>query len=135
MSDTVTLRTRKFMTNRLLGRKQMVVDVIHPNTPTPSKEILREKLQKLYSVPDVQQIQVFGLRTGFGGGKTTGFAMIYDSIDSFKKFEPRHRLIRAGMMTKAERPSRQQRKQRKNRLKKLRGTAKVNPSKGKKKEA
>ena len=27
----VTLRTRKFMTNRLLQRRQMVVDVLHPN--------------------------------------------------------------------------------------------------------
>ena len=28
---TVTVRTRKYMTNRLLSRRQMVVDVLHPN--------------------------------------------------------------------------------------------------------
>lgn len=36
---------------------------------------------------------VFGFRTAFGGGKSTGFALIYDSKDSLK-FEPRYRLIR-----------------------------------------
>lgn len=55
------------------------------------------------------QISVFGLRTQFGGGKTTGFALIYDSPEAMKKFEPQYRLIRVGMATKGERPSRQQR--------------------------
>lgn len=29
----ITLRTSKFQTNRLLQRKQMVVDVLHPTRP------------------------------------------------------------------------------------------------------
>ena len=33
----VTLRTRKFMTNRLLSRKQFVLEVIHPGRPNVSK--------------------------------------------------------------------------------------------------
>merc|ERR1711928_21949 len=34
MADvTATIRTRKFMTNRLLARRQMVVDVLHPGLP------------------------------------------------------------------------------------------------------
>ena len=28
------------------------------------------------------------------GGKSTGFALIYDTMDYAKKFEPKHRLIR-----------------------------------------
>ena len=36
----------------------------------------------------------FGFRTKFGGGKSTGFALIYDSVDFLKKFEPKHRLGR-----------------------------------------
>lgn len=32
----------------------------------------------------------------FGGGKSTGFGLIYDTIDSAKKFEPKYRLIRVG---------------------------------------
>jgi hypothetical protein len=33
----VTLRTRKFMTNRLLSRKQFVLEVIHPGRANVSK--------------------------------------------------------------------------------------------------
>jgi hypothetical protein len=55
------------------------------------------------------QISVFGLRTQFGGGKTTGFALVYDSPEAMKKFEPQYRLIRVGLATKVERASRQQR--------------------------
>lgn len=54
-------------------------------------------------------MNVFGFRTQFGGGKSTGFALIYDSHEAMKKFEPRYRLIRIGAATKIEKPSRQQR--------------------------
>merc|ERR1711977_539354 len=127
----VTLRTRKFIRNPLLGRKQMVVDILHPNRANISKEELREKLGGLYKAQK-DQISVFGLRTQFGGGKTTGFALVYDSPEAMKKFEPQYRLVRVGLATKAERASRQQRKQRKNRQKTLRGTAKVKGAKAKK---
>lgn len=30
----------------------------------------------------------------FGGGKSTGFGLIYDTLDAAKKFEPKYRLIR-----------------------------------------
>ena len=36
-STAVTLRTRKFMTNRLLSRKQFVLEVIHPGRANVSK--------------------------------------------------------------------------------------------------
>uniref|UniRef100_A0A8D0H5J7 40S ribosomal protein S24 n=1 Tax=Sphenodon punctatus TaxID=8508 RepID=A0A8D0H5J7_SPHPU len=136
MNDTVTIRTRKFMTNRLLQRKQMgignlsgkttslsktntVIDVLHPGKATVPKTEIREKLAKMYkTTPDV--IFVFGFRTHFGGGKTTGFGMIYDSLDYAKKNEPKHRLARHGLYEK-------------NRMKKVRGTAKANVGAGKKK--
>lgn len=44
------------------------------------------------TTPDV--VFVFGFKTQFGGGKTTGFAMIYDSLDYAKKNEPKYRLTR-----------------------------------------
>uniref|UniRef100_A0A2K5RT83 40S ribosomal protein S24 n=1 Tax=Cebus imitator TaxID=2715852 RepID=A0A2K5RT83_CEBIM len=118
------IRTRKFMTNRLLQRKQMVIDVLHPGKATVPKTEIREKLAKMYkTTPDV--IFVFGFRTHFGGGKTTGFGMIYDSLDYAKKNEPKHRLARHGLYEK-KKTSRKQRKERKNRMKKVRGTAKAN---------
>merc|ERR1712098_107076 len=123
METAATIRTRKFLTNRLLNRKQMVVDVLHPGRATVPKTEVREKLASMYkSTPDV--IFCFGFRTQFGGGKTTGFALIYDSMDFAKKFEPKYRQVRYGMM-EIKRPTRKQRKERKNRQKKVRGTKKA----------
>ena len=59
----------------------------------------------------------------FGGGKSTGFGLIYDSLESFKKFEPHYRQVRNGVAEPISK-SRKQRKERKNRLKKIRGTKK-----------
>lgn len=129
------------MTNRLLCRKQMVCDVLHPGQPSVKKTEIREKLAKMYKVtfnllifhfyydifcilqvtPDV--VFVFGFRTNFGGGKSTGFALIYDDVSYATKFEPKHRLQRHGLFEKKIQ-TRKQRKERKNRMKKVRGTGK-----------
>ena len=101
----------------------MVVDVLHPGRATVSKTEIREKLARMYkTTPDV--VFVFGFRTNFGGGKTTGFGLIYDSLDFAKKFEPKYRLARHGLYHK-DKVARKQRKERKNRQKKVRGTKKA----------
>ncbi|ORE10417.1 hypothetical protein BCV72DRAFT_301808 [Rhizopus microsporus var. microsporus] len=122
-ASTVTIRTRKFLTNRLLQRKQMVVDVIHPGLANVSKDELRAKIAKMYKA-EKEVVSVFGFKTHFGGGKTTGFALIYDNLEALKKFEPRYRLVRYGL---AEPPKggRKQRKEKKNREKKFRGVRKT----------
>ncbi|EJD03906.1 uncharacterized protein FOMMEDRAFT_19233 [Fomitiporia mediterranea MF3/22] len=123
-SSPITLRTRKFITNRLLARRQMVVDVLHPGRPNVSKAELSEKLAQLYKA-DKARVVPFGFRTHFGGGRSTGFALIYDDEAAQKRFEPRYRLVRAGLTQKVDKPSRKLRKERKNRAKKLRGTKKT----------
>ena len=97
-------------------------------TPTPlilpsSQAELREKLAKMYDVQDNACVSLFGFRTQFGGGKSTGFGLIYDNVDAMKKFEPKHRIIRAGLKESVTK-SRKQIKEKKNRVKKLRGGAK-----------
>merc|ERR1712141_610531 len=120
----ITVRTRKYMTNRLLARRQMVVDVLHPNRPSVAKTDIREKLAKMYKcTPD--RVFAFGFRTQFDGGKSTGFALIYDTMDFAKKFEPKYRLLRQGVIEAKTRGSRKQRKEKKNRTKKVRGIAKA----------
>ncbi|KAI9208444.1 ribosomal protein S24 [Polychytrium aggregatum] len=123
MADAITIRTRKFLNNPLLQRKQTVVDVLHPGRAGISHKELRDKLAKLYK-SDVENVFVFGFRTQFGGGKTTGFALIYDSLDAAKKFEPKYRLVRHGL-AENKKASRKQRKEKRNRMKKVRGTKKV----------
>lgn len=131
-SAPITLRARKFITNRLLSRRQFILDVLHPSRPNVSKEELAEKLATMYKT-EKARVVLFGFRTQFGGGKSTGFALIYDDEASQKKFEPKHRLIRSGIQPKVERPSRKLRHERKNRAKKFRGTKKVKASEPQKK--
>jgi small subunit ribosomal protein S24e len=107
-----------------------IVDVLHPGRANVSKEELREKLSKMYDVKDSNCVFVFGLKTQFGGGKSTGFGLIYDNVEVAKKFEPKYRLIRNGLATAVDK-SRKQRKERKNRTKKIRGVKK-NAGAGKK---
>jgi len=73
-----------------------VVDVLHPGRPNVPKSELREALAKMYkTTPDV--VVCFGFRTAYGGGKSTGFSLIYDSMDFLKKNEPKHRLKRVSV--------------------------------------
>ena len=83
-------------------------DVLHPNRPNVSKDELRSKLADLYK-SNKDQVSVFGFRTQYGGGKSTGFALVYDSQEALKKFEPHYRLVRVGAADKIEKASRQQR--------------------------
>merc|ERR1711915_517251 len=117
-----TIKTRKYMTNRLLSRKQMVVDIIHPGRRTVSKDTVRDELGKMHKTTK-DCVFPFGFRTAFGGGRTTGFALIYDSLALAKRFEPKYRLARQKVI-EFKRTARKQRKERKNRMKKARGTAK-----------
>merc|ERR1739841_145330 len=127
---TVTIRPRKFLTNRLLERRQMILDVHHPGLATPDKEqlaeMLAEYLSKAKGHKAVKEATViFGTKTVFGGGKSSCFALVYASVDAAKKHEPKHRLIRAGHIEKpALNIARKQRKEKKNREKKFRGTRK-----------
>uniref|UniRef100_A0A8C6F5F1 Small ribosomal subunit protein eS24 n=1 Tax=Monodon monoceros TaxID=40151 RepID=A0A8C6F5F1_MONMO len=119
MSNTVTVRTRKFMTTRLLQREQMGTDVLRPGKATVPKTEIWGKQAKMYkTTPDVTF--VFGLRTHVGDGKTTGLGMIYDPLGHAKQDEPKHRLARHGLY---EKTSRKQRKERTSGIKTVVGTA------------
>lgn len=128
--DKVILRTRKFITNRLLSRRQMIVDAIHPGVPNVPKDKLRDILAKKYKT-DVKSITVFGLKTQFGGGRSSGFALIYDNYDYLLKYEPKHRLRRVKILPERV-GNRKGRKELKNKKKKVRGKAKAKVVGGKK---
>lgn len=108
-----------------------VLDVIHPNRATVSKTEITEQLARIYKVKDAKAISVFGFRTAFGGGKSTGFALIYDNVDAARTIEPKYRLIRSGLAQAVEK-SRKQLKELKNRRKKFRGKKKAEIGGGKK---
>merc|ERR1712098_905886 len=124
MSEKFTIRAKKFLTNPMLSRKQMVIDVLHPTQGSVSKKSIREKLATAYKVNDLNCIHVFGLKTAFGGGKSTGFALVYDNLAAAKKYEPKHRLKRVGLAVPEKKP-RRQRKDIRKKQKKFRGKAKA----------
>lgn len=75
------------------------MDVIHPDKANVPKSELRKQLAKLYRTqPDL--VVCFGFRTQYGGGRSTGFALIYDSMDYLKKNEPKFRLARVLLIHK-----------------------------------
>jgi ribosomal protein S24E len=111
------------------------VDILHPSRANVSRAELSEKLAAVYKT-DKNRVVTFGLKTQFGGGRSTGFALIYDDEAAQKKFEPKYRLVRvryfssfllsvlspeiqSGLAKKFEKPSRKLRKERKNRAKKV----------------
>ena len=98
----------------------MVVDVIHPGRANVAKTELGDLLAGMYKA-DPKLTITFGFRTKFGGGKSTGFCLIYDNEESMMKFEPKHRMVLKGLTTKKEQ-SRKAIKEAKNKALKIRGT-------------
>merc|ERR1712050_335161 len=103
----------------------MIIDVMHPDkdTPTVSKSNLQQKVLGDFKLKEKNQVAVFGFRTALGGGRSTGFCLIYDNVEAAKKFEPKHRLRRLKLLPERT-GSAKQKKERKNKLKKLRAKKK-----------
>jgi small subunit ribosomal protein S24e len=99
---------------------QMIVDVLHPGRANVARKELQEVIGGMFK-SDSKLVILFGFRTKFGGGKSTGFCLIYDNEESMRKFEPKYRLIRHGFGERVEK-SRKAIKESKNKGKKVRGT-------------
>merc|ERR1712100_278922 len=98
---------------------------------------IKDKLAAMFKTKgaaEPENIAVFGLHTKFGGGRSTGFALIYDSAEDRKKYDQKMLLRRDGMFDK-KKVTRKMKKEMKGRTKKVRGTAKAKAaaSSGKKK--
>jgi ribosomal protein S24E len=98
----------------------MIIDVIHPGRANVAKSELCDLIAGMYKA-NAKLTIMFGFRTKFGGGKSTGFCLIYDNEESMMKFEPKHRMIRNGLTEKKD-TSRKAMKEAKNKGLKIRGT-------------
>ena len=115
MSKT-TLRIRKYIVNKLLDRRQFVVDMMHLGGKAPTRDEIKEQVAtQLKANKDL--VVIFGLQTKFGGGRTTGFGFIYDNLDALKSTEPKHRLIKAGLKAKSTVTRRSRKNARKEKMK------------------
>ena len=79
----------------------MIVDVVHPGRANVSKSELGDLIANMYKA-DSKLTVLFGFKTKYGGGKSTGFCLIYDNEESMIKFEPKHRMVTKGLVEKKE---------------------------------
>jgi len=112
----VSLRVRKYIVNKLLDRKQFVVDLIHTGLAAPTKEDVKKNVASEFKA-DQDLVVIFGLNTKFGGGRTTGFGFIYESKDAMMKVEPKHRLIKMKLAEKSKLTRRMRKNARKQKVK------------------
>jgi small subunit ribosomal protein S24e len=101
-----------------------------------AKSSIKAKLATTFKTKE-ENISVYGLKTKFGGGRSTGFALIYDNVDFKKKYDLKTLLRRVcsindlfiniykdGHMGKNAK-TRKQKKEIKGRVKRVRGVAKA----------
>ena len=124
MSGKFVLYTKKMVKNPLLARKQMQIELIHPDEANISKTAIKEKLAGVFKTKS-ECIAIFGLHSKFGGGRSSGFALIYDSVDLRKQFDQKTLLKRDSLYEGTKTKTRKQLKDIKGRVKKVRGTAKA----------
>jgi ribosomal protein S24E len=53
-------------------------------------------MAKMYK-SDPANVVLFGFKTHFGGGKSTGFALVYEDQTALKEVEPKYRLVRVSV--------------------------------------
>ena len=111
----VTVRVRKFMRNPLLKRRQMVIEHLLELSSRLLKSFILSVLlflRKISRIFFARNTTLLTIRLWFssvsklllvlycffhyvvGGGRSTGFALIYDSVEDVKKFEAKYRLAR-----------------------------------------
>jgi small subunit ribosomal protein S24e len=55
-----------------------------------------ESVLQMFKGASAECVVLFHFHVAYGGGRSTGFGLIYDNLESLKKYEPRWRQIRYG---------------------------------------
>jgi small subunit ribosomal protein S24e len=61
--------------------------------PNVAKSAIKAKLATLLKAKE-ENISIYGLKTKYGGGRSTGFALVYESMDARKKYDGKKSLRR-----------------------------------------
>ena len=75
----------------------------HPELPNVPRKMMKEIIAKKYKCQE-RNVVLFGFRTKFGGMRSTGYCLIYDTFDLLKKYEPRHRKEKVGFLISMTNP-------------------------------
>ncbi|AGK60120.1 SSU ribosomal protein S24E [Archaeoglobus sulfaticallidus PM70-1] len=79
--------------NPLLNRKEIYLRVKYQNSPTPSRNEIREKVAGLFNT-ELEKIVVSYIKPQFGHGEAICYVKIYNSVEDLKKTEPKHIIAR-----------------------------------------
>lgn len=85
--------------NPLMERLEVKFTVVHGKEATPSREEIRSSLASALKA-EKEKIIVDHLDTEFGRHSCTGYAKVYDSVESARKLEKDHLLVRHGLKEK-----------------------------------
>ena len=75
------------------------LEIINPDQGTLTKQQIAEKLAKVLKAKE-DCITIFGMKAKFGGGRTSAFALVYDSLDDKKKYDSKTALKRVSTFSK-----------------------------------
>jgi small subunit ribosomal protein S24e len=95
----ITIKTRTLRVNKVLARKELLLDVYHEGKPNVSQKDLKDLISAKYGW-DIKNIVLFGFKTAFGGNRSTGFCLAYDNQQYLVKYEPNYRLRRVAILPK-----------------------------------
>ena len=77
----------------LLQRTDIKYRANHPKEITPTRETVRDELAKLLQSKK-ENIVIAQQKTIFGKAVTVGYAKVYKNLETLKKFEQEHILVR-----------------------------------------
>jgi small subunit ribosomal protein S24e len=85
----------------LINHRQQI-ELIHPELGSLKKSVIKERLAKQLKVKE-EVITIYGVKSIFGGGRSTGFALIYDNHDLLKKYDSKKELrkVSGGLLISA----------------------------------
>merc|ERR1711877_47005 len=108
--------------NPMLGRKQMAVELLHPDMAGLKKSEIKASIAKKFKASE-DRIAVFGVKPKFGGGRSSGFVTVYDDVDARIKYDTKTNLNRDKVGERPARTARKMAKELKGKRKRVKGTA------------
>jgi len=73
--------------------------MVHADAPNVAKTAIRAHLAKMFKAKE-EAIAIVGLHTKFGGGRSSGMALIYDNVDARKKYDMKARCIKVSSQSR-----------------------------------
>ena len=82
--------------------------MLHPEQAGVKKATIKAEMSKKFKASE-DRIAVFGLKTKFGGGRSSCFVHVFDDLDSRKKYDTKTNLVRVSFkcsrMQSCQRPA------------------------------